>query len=101
MFTDDNGVKQLPYKEWDGHMSWCPSQLYHKHKGYIFYMRWRWDDPWTLSLLNESEDFLVDNLNEKYQLYYRDDNWKSMIDRIEEIKDTIINDYENSLKEVI
>jgi hypothetical protein len=46
----ENDEKQLPIGEWFYELIWCPSQCYYhiQHNGsdYIFYLRWRWDNPW-------------------------------------------------------
>lgn len=46
---------------WQDSLIWCPSQcelrVSHKKKNYVIYLRWRWDDPWTASLIPVDEDW--------------------------------------------
>lgn len=46
--------------EWNDSLIWCPSQcelplVTASGKTYTLYLRWRWDDPWTASLIPTSE----------------------------------------------
>jgi hypothetical protein len=54
--------------EWEDDMIWCPSQCYlnvsHENNKYVIYLRWRWGDPWTASLIPA---------NENYDLVYKTD----------------------------
>ena len=51
--------------EWDDSLIWCPSQcelrLKYKGKNYILYLRWRWNDPWTASLIPVDKQFNHDS----------------------------------------
>lgn len=45
--------------EWDNDLIWCPSQLLLKIERenvvYQIYCRWRWSDPWTVSLIDPAD----------------------------------------------
>ena len=43
-------------RKWDDDLIWCPSQCYYYFESgignkYCIYLRWRWSDPWTASLV--------------------------------------------------
>jgi len=44
-------------KEWIESLLWCPSQIWRRarvgNKVYTLYLRWRWEDPWTFSIIEE------------------------------------------------
>jgi hypothetical protein len=45
----------------------CPSQCYfefkHEDRPYVIYLRWRWDDPWTMDIVENTELRMCDDLN--------------------------------------
>jgi hypothetical protein len=65
---------------WEGELIMCPSQINKtftiENKEYHFYLRWRWDDPWTV----ECNDIF---LNEEFSLYYSHDNLEKLLNWIE------------------
>ncbi|MEM5783368.1 MAG: hypothetical protein QXF15_04075 [Candidatus Aenigmatarchaeota archaeon] len=63
-------------KNWEESLLWCPSQLYrkfelakdkkHKVKA-TAYLRWRHEDPWTFSLMDENRNnFTIRDIPFKY-----------------------------------
>ena len=56
--------------EWNDSLIWCPSQcelplVTASGKNYTLYLRWRWDDPWSASLIpmsDEREDWIRLNI---------------------------------------
>lgn len=63
-------------KGWSAELLMCPSQIRRtieiEGKKYEFYLRWRWDDPWTVYC---NDIFL----NEHFSLYYVHDNYKKLL----------------------
>ena len=50
---------------WEENLWGCPSQLYCDVEQYgvkyTLYLRWRWDDPWTFSVIKNYPDFEVED----------------------------------------
>lgn len=49
-------MKTYPFlNDWIDDLIWCPSQCYlyfeFNNENYAIYLRWRWDDPWTATLI--------------------------------------------------
>lgn len=46
--------------KWKDNLIWCPSQcsflFEYNSIRYEIYLRWRWDDPWTLDIIKYVED---------------------------------------------
>lgn len=55
----------IELNKWYNEFIWCPSQCYYffkrKNKLHCIYLRWRWDDPWSISLITFQDDKLPDN----------------------------------------
>jgi hypothetical protein len=68
-------------KTWREDLIWCPSQLYRKckisdeknQKIVTLYLRWRHDDPWTMSILNEDESDFIIYKQEDFDYFKADD----------------------------
>lgn len=65
----------------------CPSQVEKtftiENREYYFYLRWRWNDPWTV----ECNDVF---LNQKFSLYYSHDNLEKLLNWIEKNLDEVM-----------
>lgn len=59
-------IISIPDK-WQNDLIWCPSQCYLEiwieDTPYVIYLRWRHEDPWTLSLIEGATltDFVLDD----------------------------------------
>ena len=71
----------VDYNGWKGDLIMCPSQIekivISNDKQYHFYLRWRWDDPWTV----ECNDIF---LNEQFSLYYTHDNYTKLLNWLDD-----------------
>lgn len=80
-------MSYVEYNDWKCDLIWCPSQITKviiiDNKEYNFYLRWRWDDPWSAYC---NDIFL----NEEFSLYYTSDNYKKLLDWIDSNIDSII-----------
>ena len=60
---------------WKDSMIWCPSQCHFKFiysdRRFEIYLRWRWNDPWTLELFEYEEDW-VTFVDDKYGHRFKD-----------------------------
>ena len=49
----------VPVDSWLDELIWCPSQCYTRRVvngvSHILYLRWRWSDPWTASIIKNAE----------------------------------------------
>lgn len=66
--------------DWQDSLIWCPSQcelsLKYGDKNFILYLRWRWDDPWTASVIPVDENFEFKDYSEWMELdipYFTDE----------------------------
>lgn len=82
---------------WDDDLIWCPSQCYLKVKFnkncYIIYLRWRWNDPWEMSLIPTDETFKIQYGNWLYPKYN-----PHKMDELEEFKRHCIKQVRTYLK---
>ena len=76
---------KIELNKWYEEMTWCPSQCYYYFMdGKVLkciYLRWRWDDPWTVDLITfPGTDPDWDNAKwEEVDLgYFRDMNYKRL-----------------------
>ena len=57
--------KEKLITEWKEDLIWCPSQIesnifIYKGHSYAIYLRWRWSNPWTATLVKM--DNIVDDI---------------------------------------
>lgn len=57
------------HSEWEDDLGICPSQCYLKMKFrnrfFVLYLRWRYQDPWSATLVECDEDYGM--FNQKYE----------------------------------
>ena len=80
--------------KWNEDLLWCPSQItrwaFYDNKIFSFYLRWRWDDPWTASVYYHTGNLEVSiNISDnRFEFpFFKDQDYKqleSWIDRNEE-----------------
>lgn len=84
-------------KVWRESLIMCPSQLEksfkYKDKIYTCYLRWRWSDPWTFKLIDNS----INNYNQQCifvlnNLFFSENEYKDAEKKAEELVETKIDD---------
>ena len=76
---------------WKDELIWCPSQCYlnitFEDRFFVIYLRWRWSDPWTATLVECDSDYdMLDKKSNWIALqinYYTDE-------QIEDVKQNAI-----------
>ena len=81
-----NKIKKWYFtKKWREDLIWCPSQItrwaFYDDKIFSFYLRWRWDDPWTASVIYYCGGLkvTVDISDTRFEFpFFKDDQYKML-----------------------